>query len=132
MILVIGNKNYSSWSLRPWILLKHLAIPFKEVVIPLYERDYKNKILRYSPSGKVPVLIHNKMNVWESIAIYEYVADLFPKKNIWPQNLGDRALARAVCQEMHAGFTNLRKAMPMNLRGSYPGQGLNQIGRAHV
>jgi glutathione S-transferase len=123
MKLIIGNKNYSSWSLRPWVLLKYFGIPFEEVLIPLYEGDYKARILKYSPQGKVPVLIHGAVAVWESLAIAHYVADLFPEKNMWPREPSARGLAYAISQEMHAGFVQLRAHMPMNLRGSYPGEG---------
>ncbi|MDE2009670.1 MAG: glutathione S-transferase family protein [Candidatus Omnitrophica bacterium] len=121
--LVIGNKNYSSWSLRPWLLLKQAGIPFEEVLIPLYEGDYKAKILKYSHHGKVPVLIHGSVTVWETLAIAEYVADLFAQKQLWPQNPEDRALARSISAEMHSGFASLRTHMPMNLRASHPGKG---------
>lgn len=114
--LVVGNKNYSSWSLRPWLVLTHFKVPFKEVLIPLARPDSKVKILKYSPSGKVPLLKHGKSTVWESIAICDYVADLFPKKNMWPKEYAKRAYARSIASEMHAAFFNLRKACPMNVR----------------
>lgn len=123
MQLIIGNKNYSSWSLRPWILLKFYRIPFEEVMIPLYEGNFKEKILKYSAHGKVPILVHGPITVAESLAICEYIADLYPKKPIWPEKKADRAWARSISSEMHAGFSNLRGNMPMNLRGSYPGKG---------
>lgn len=118
--LIIGNKNYSSWSLRPWILLKYFNIPFDEVLIPLYAADSKKKIVKYSPSGKVPALLHGKVTIWDSLAICEYLAELYPQKKLWPQLRGDRALARALCQEMHAGFAALRSQMGMNIRRTYP------------
>lgn len=121
--LIIGNKNYSSWSLRPWILLKYFRVPFEEVLIPLYEGNFKVKILKYSAHGKVPALVHGSVTVGESLAICEYAADLYPKKTIWPQKKADRAWARSVSAEMHSGFSSLRTNMPMNLRGSYPGKG---------
>ena len=114
--LLIGNKNYSSWSLRPWILMKYFKIPFKEKVFALFQPGTKEAILKYSPAGKVPVLLHGKVVVWESIAIAEYLADLFPKKNLWPKDLEKRAHARSISAEMHAGFLALRKACPMNVR----------------
>src|SRR3989338_8542979 len=123
LTLVIGNKNYSSWSLRPWILLKHFQIHFQEILIPLYEGNFKAEILKYSSSGKVPILIHGATKVWESLSICEYVAELFPDKPMWPANREDRAWARSIAQEMHAGFSQLRKNMPMNLRASHPGKG---------
>ncbi|MBP9853781.1 MAG: glutathione S-transferase family protein [Candidatus Omnitrophica bacterium] len=121
--LVIGNKNYSSWSMRPWILLKYFKIPFQEIFIQLYEGNYKEQLLKYSPSGKVPALVHGSLHVSESLAICEYIADLYPKKTIWPSKKGDRAWARSISAEMHAGFIKIRRGMPMNIRGSYPGKG---------
>ncbi len=121
--LVIGNKNYSSWSLRPWLLLKYFEIPFNEVLIPLYEGNYKHELLRYSNAGKVPILVHGGLTLGESLAIMEYLAEVFPEKKMWPANREDRAWARAVSHEMHAGFSVLRNNMPMNIRGSYPGKG---------
>lgn len=123
MKLVIGNKNYSSWSLRPWLLLKQSQIPFEEILIPLYEGDYKARLLQHSPNGKVPALIHGKLTVWESLAICEYVAETFGETKLWPRKREDRAWARCAATEMHSGFTQLRTHMPMNLRGSHPGKG---------
>jgi glutathione S-transferase len=122
MILAIGNKNYSSWSLRPWVVMTHFKIPFKEVKIPLFQPGSKEKIFKYSPSGKVPALVYGKVHVWESIAICEYLADLFPQKGLWPKLKDQRAMARAVSAEMHAGFMNMRKAFPMNVRARKPDQ----------
>src|SRR3989344_3884642 len=85
LVLVVGNKNYSSWSMRPWLLLAHFKIPFQEIMIPLFQPGSKEKILKYSPSGKVPVLHDGKITVWESLAICEYLADTFPKKTLWPK-----------------------------------------------
>ncbi|MBB5018865.1 glutathione S-transferase [Chitinivorax tropicus] len=121
--LVIGNKNYSSWSLRPWFLLKHADIPFEEILIPLYEIDWRKHILKYSPTGKVPCLIDGKAVVWESIAICEYVAELFPGCYLLPKDPVVRAEVRSVSAEMHAGFFNMRKTMPMNVRKRFPGHG---------
>ena len=121
--LVIGNKNYSSWSLRPWLLLKYFGIPFKEIMIPLYEGDYKTQILQYSLSGKVPLLVHGQVKVWESLAICEYIAELAPEKKMWPSDSYARAWARSISHEMHAGFAQVRTYMPMNIRGSFPGCG---------
>ena len=126
MTLIIGAKNYSSWSLRPWLILKHGGIPFKEILIPLSEPGSKEKILKYSPAGKVPALKHGKLTVWESLAIGEYLAEAFPQKDLWPKDLKTRAWARSISHEMHAGFTFLRKNCPMNVRGLFPGQGLNE------
>ncbi len=120
LTLIIGNKNYSSWSLRPWLVLKHFEIPFKEIVIPLFQPGSKEKILEISPSGKVPSLKHKNLVIWESIAVCEYLAEFFPKKNLWPSDKEARALARAVSAEMHAGFIDLRKACPMNVKATKP------------
>lgn len=125
LTLIIGNKNYSSWSLRPWILLKYFDVPFKEVLILLYEGDYKKRVLEYSDSGKVPALIHGQVKISESLAIMEYVAEIFPDKKMWPADLKERACARGVSHEMHAGFSALRTNMPMNIRGNHPGKGRN-------
>jgi glutathione S-transferase len=111
--LVIANKCYSSWSLRPWLLMKQLGIPFDEIVIPLDLPDTKAKVLAYSPAGKVPILIDGDVTVWESIAIMEYIGDAFAP--VWPSDRDARAMARSVAAEMHAGFSALRSACPMNL-----------------
>jgi len=115
LTLVIGNKNYSSWSLRPWIAMKVKGIAFKEVVIPLYEPGSREAILNYSPAGKVPVLIDGDQHIWESLAILEYLAEKFPAASLWPADARARAHARAVATEMHGGFQALRKNCPMNL-----------------
>lgn len=115
LTLVIGNKNYSSWSLRPWIAMRAAGIAFDEVVIPLYEPGSREQILKYSPAGKVPVLIDGDQHVWESLAILEYLAEKFAAAGLWPKNTRARAHARAVASEMHAGFQPLRKNCPMNL-----------------
>ncbi len=113
--LVIANKNYSSWSLRPWILMRHHGIAFDEVMIPLDQPDTRQQILRYSPAGKVPVLIDGDVVVWESLAIMDALADMHPDLPIWPKAPTARALARSIAAEMHAGFRALRAALPMNL-----------------
>jgi glutathione S-transferase len=112
--LVIANKLYSSWSLRPWLLLKQLGIAFEEVVIPLDAPTTKAEVLKHSPAGKVPILIDGDVTVWESIAIMEYAGDAYGAP-VWPQDRSARAMARAVAAEMHAGFPALRSACPMNL-----------------
>jgi glutathione S-transferase len=124
-VLVIANKNYSSWSLRAWLGLTQAGIVFDEMKIRLGFPDTKERILGYSPAGKVPVLLDGQIRVWESIAILEYAAERWPEKRMWPADRGARALARAVSAEMHAGFAALRTAMPMNCRGRYPGKGRN-------
>ena len=115
--LVIANKCYSSWSLRPWLLMKQLGIPFDEIVIPLDLPDTKAKVLAHSPAGKVPILIDGDVTVWESIAIMEYIGDAFAP--VWPSDRDARAMARSVAAEMHAGFPALRSACPMNLGRKY-------------
>lgn len=114
--LVLGNKNYSSWSLRPWLAMKQAGADFDEVVIGIGKGDTSERIGAHSPSRKVPALKHGKVTVWESLAICEYVAELFPKAGLWPADRDARAVARAAAAEMHAGFAALRGAMPMNLR----------------
>lgn len=118
MTLVIGNKNYSSWSLRPWFYLKHHGILFEEIKIPLYREESKQRISAYSPASKVPVLIDGEMHVWDSLAILEYLAELKPKTNGWPKQIKARALARSMAAEMHSGFQALRKNCGMNCRRS--------------
>lgn len=113
--LVIGNKNYSSWSLRPFMALSMAHIPFEETVIPLSRPDSKRRICEHSGAGRVPVLHHGKLIVWESLAILEYLAEIFPDRKLWPTGLAARAAARSVASEMHSGFADLRKACPMNL-----------------
>ena len=115
LTLIIGNKNYSSWSFRPWIALKAAGIPFKEHLIPLYEPGSREEILRHSPAGKVPVLIDGVATVWESIAILDYLAERYPAAHLWPDDAATRAHARSIAAEMHAGFQPLRKACPMNM-----------------
>jgi glutathione S-transferase len=113
-LLVIGNKNYSSWSMRPWLALKHLGIDFGEVRIPLYIEGSREKILEYSPAGKVPVYIEDGVTVWDSLSILEYLAEKHP--SLWPADAKARALARSVSAEMHSGFAALRNTLPMNAR----------------
>jgi glutathione S-transferase len=114
--LILGNKNYSSWSLRPWIAMRHAGIVFDEEVIPLYEPGSREKVLKYSPTGKVPVLVDGDTVIWESLAILDHLAEKFPKAQLWPSDPKARAHARAVSAEMHAGFAPLRRHCPMNMR----------------
>ena len=123
LTLVIGNKNYSSWSLRAWLAMKQSGLEFAEVRIPLDAQTTNAEIRRYSPSGKVPVLIDGDLKVWESLAICEYVAERFAN-HLWPADIAQRAIARSICAEMHAGFQNLRENMPMDCRNHYPGEGM--------
>ena len=118
--LILGNKNYSSWSFRPWIAMRHAGIDFDEEVVRLdFDGDggRSNAHLKdYSPAGRVPVLFHGDARIWESLAILEYVAELFPEKQLWPQDRLVRARARTAANEMHAGFGALRAELPMNIR----------------
>ena len=113
-LLVIGNKNYSSWSLRPWIALKKAGVPFEEVQVLLDKPDTKEKILSYSPAGKVPVLVEDGHSIWDSLAICEWAAEQNP--DLWPAEPMARGLARSISAEMHASFPALRAQMPMNIR----------------
>lgn len=124
LALVIGNKNYSSWSMRPWLAMKQTGIPFVEHRIALYQPGSRRRVLEHSPSGKVPVLKDGTTTVWDSLAILEYLAEKFPDRRLWPENAAARARSRSMSAEMHSGFAALRTRMPMNLRNSYPGRGL--------
>jgi len=116
LTLVIGNRNYSSWSMRPWIALKASGIAFEEVFIPLYTGDAdKQRILSFSHAGKVPVLIDRDITVWDSLAIIEYAAERFPEAALWPEDRASRAHARSISAEMHSGFAALRDECGMNL-----------------
>ena len=121
--LVIANKNYSSWSMRPWVLLKQAGIPFEEVQLKFTDEGGVGRIEQWSPTGKVPVLWVDEEPVWDSLAICETVAELFPDRRLWPSDPVARRTARAVCAEMHSGFGELRKNMPMNIRSSHPDKG---------
>jgi glutathione S-transferase len=114
--LVIANKRYSSWSLRPWLVMTHFGLPFREVGVLLDLPESKAEILRWSPSGRVPCLVDGDIRVWETLAIVEYLAERHPDLPIWPTDVAARAEARAISNEMHAGFQALRSACPMNLR----------------
>lgn len=118
--LYIGNKNYSSWSLRGWLMAKAAGITFEEILIRLRQPNTKAEVLRHSPSGRVPALVHGDISIWESLAIGEYLAELYPDAQLWPRDRGARAVARAVSTEMHAGFSALRTHFPMNMRSSFP------------
>ncbi|RFA27752.1 glutathione S-transferase [Alkalilimnicola ehrlichii] len=116
LTLVIGNKNYSSWSLRPWLLLKVGKVDFREVRVPLHAEDSEQQVRRYSPTGKVPVLQHGDLTIWDSLAIAEYLAEQFPQLKGWPEDATARAVARSVSAEMHSEFAALRQELPMNCR----------------
>src|SRR5205823_3628481 len=113
--LIIGNKNYSSWSLRPWIAMKVAGIAFDEEVISLDAEDFKARVGQVSPAGRVPTVADGNVQIWESLAILEYLAEKFPGARLWPADPGARALARAISAEMHAGFVPLRRHLPMNI-----------------
>lgn len=116
--LIIGNKAYSSWSLRAWLALKHTGVPFTETVLFMDTPAFKPAILKYSPTGKVPLLKLDSLAVWDSFAICEYLAEQFPAAKLWPEDAAARALARSVSAEMHSGFMAIRKNMPFNCRAS--------------
>ncbi len=125
MKLYIGNKNYSSWSMRPWVLMKHFGIPFDEVMVRFDSFDpgsaFKTSIASVSPTGKVPVLVADDgLVVWDTLAIAEYLAEQYPEKGLWPRNASHRARARSACAEMHAGFTALRSHCPQNIEAHLP------------
>lgn len=130
--LYIGNKNYSSWSLRGWLVLKESGLPFDEVLIPLDEPNTRTELLRLSPSGRVPAMKHGELTVWDSLAIGEYLAELCPDKRFWPEDPGQRAVARSISAEMHSGFAALRNHLPMNIRSSFPNRGVTPEVQADI
>jgi glutathione S-transferase len=125
--LYIGNKNYSSWSMRPWVLLKQAGIPFEEVKLRFDSFDanssFKEKIGGVNPTGRVPALDDDGFVVWDTLAIAEYLAERFPEKKLWPQDVKARARARSICAEMHSGFGALRSACPMNIEADLSDMG---------
>jgi glutathione S-transferase len=133
LTLVIGNKNYSSWSMRPWLALKACNIPFDEVSIPLYTGDHdKQRILKFTRSGKVPVLVDGDVTIWDSLAIIEYIAERFPEAQLWPEDAALRAHARSVSAEMHSGFMALRNECGMNLHRPVGAKALSTDARADI
>jgi glutathione S-transferase len=131
--LVIGNKNYSSWSMRPWLAMRATHIAFEEIFIPLYTgQTDKNRILAFARSGKVPILIDGETTVWDSLAIIEYLAERFPDVRLWPEDRTERAHARAVSAEMHSGFLPLRSECGMNLHRPVGAITLSQDARADI
>ena len=122
--LHVGNKNYSSWSMRPWVLLKQAQIPFETVMVRFdsfaADSTFKSTVASLSPTGRVPVLVDGDLAIWDTLAIAEYAAERHPEKNLWPADAAMRARARSVCAEMHAGFTALRSVCPMNIEASLP------------
>lgn len=114
--LILGNKNYSSWSLRPWIAMRVKGLEFDEEVIPLFEDDHKKKVESHSSAGRVPIFYDGTQVIWDSMAILEYLAERHPDLGFWPEDVNARAHGRAICAEMHAGFAAMREECPMNLR----------------
>ena len=123
LTIILGNKNYSSWSMRGWLAMCASGAPFEEKVIPLFQEGSQAQKDEHCPAGKVPVLIHGQQTIWDSLAIAEYLAETFPEAKLWPGDAGARAAARSACAEMHSGFPELRAQMPMNCRASLPGVG---------
>ncbi len=121
--LVIGNKNYSSWSLRGWLMAKRAGLDFEEILIPLDQDGFKQAILSHSPAGRVPILKHDGMTIWDSLAIGEYLAEIAPDAGLWPTDASARAEARCIASEMHSGFEAVRTHMPMDLRNHWPARG---------
>lgn len=132
MKLIIGNKNYSSWSMRPWMAMRVCGIPFEETVIPIYRDDSRARLLEVSPSGKVPALIDGDVAVWDSLAIIEYLAEKFPRAGLWPADAGARAHARSISAEMHSGFPALRMECGMNMHRPVSGRNLSPDAAANV
>ena len=130
--LVIGNKAWSSWSLRPWLVMKHFALPFEEIGVALRQTDSKSAILAHSPAGKVPVLSAGGLLVWDSLAIIDTLADRHPGLPIWPRDPDARAVARAVACEMHSGFQALREQCPMDILTEKPALQLNETAELNV
>ncbi|MEN9867053.1 MAG: hypothetical protein RL748_2643 [Pseudomonadota bacterium] len=132
LTLVIGNKNYSSWSMRPWLVMTAFGIPFHEVKIALAQPDTAAKIDDYQAAGRLPILLAGPMTIWDSLSICEYLAEQFLEKNLWPQDVAMRARARSICAEMHSGFADLRRAMPMNIKMHFPGKGRSAGAQADI
>lgn len=121
--LIMGNRNYSPWSLSAWLTAKSAGMDFDEVVIPLNEGTTRQEILRYWYNGKVPILKHGEITIWESISICEYIAEIYPEASLWPLETRARAVARSLSSEVHSGFRSLREHMPMNMRSQFPSEG---------
>src|SRR4051794_22885376 len=132
--LVIGNKNYSSWSMRPWLALRANNIPFEEIFVPLYTDDKadKDRLLSFNPAGKVPALIDGDVTVWDSLSIIEYLAEKFPRTALWPEDRAARAHARSISAEMHSGFMALRGECGMNLHRPIRGVAMSDDAQANV
>jgi glutathione S-transferase len=132
LTLVIGNKNYSSWSMRPWVLLRQAGIPFAEVQLKFDADARAQGVDAYSPTGLVPVLMAGDAPIWDTLAICESVAEMYPQRGLWPADARARQVARSICAEMHAGFRDLRGSMPMNIRDAHPGKGMSPAVRKDI
>jgi glutathione S-transferase len=132
LTLIIGNKNYSSWSLRPWLAMKVAGLAFEEIRIPLSQSDTKANILKHSPSGRVPCLIDGDLTVWDSLAICEYVNETQARGRMWPARVSARAQARSVAAEMHSGFGAMRTHLPMDIRSRHPEEGAQALAQHEV
>ena len=119
--LVLGNKNYSSWSLRPWLVMKHIGLDFEEIMVPLFQGNFKEELFKHSASGKVPVLKTGDFEIWDSLAICEFLNDTYPDAKLWPEGSQAKAMARAVSCEMHSGFFTIRNDISMNMRRDIQG-----------
>ncbi|MCY4590421.1 MAG: glutathione S-transferase family protein [Alphaproteobacteria bacterium] len=123
LVLIIGNKNYSSWSLRAWLSLSAAGAVFEEILVPLDQPNTRQEILKHWRNGRVPILKQGDNVVWESLSICEYAAELFPEVGLWPQDIRARAIARSLCCEVHAEFNSIKTHMPMNIRSRFPNEG---------
>lgn len=130
--LVIGDKNYSSWSLRPWLAMRRFSIPFEEINITLYEQESRIRILKHSPSALVPALIVGDRTIWDTLAILETLAEWHDALPLWPKDRYARALARSICAEMHSGFVGLRDEMPMNITGITPAKEISEAVQQNI
>ena len=132
LALVIANKNYSSWSMRPWVLMREAGISFEEIQLKFDHEGRVHGAERYSPTSQVPVLLVDGAPLWDSLAICETLAELFPDRRLWPAEVRSRALARSICAEMHSGFRDLRVALPMNIRANLPGKGMSPAAQKDI
>ena len=130
--LIIGNRNYSSWSLRAWLAMRQAGLEFREEMVPLDLPDTRQRLLEHSDAGRVPVLYHGDLKVWDTLAIIEYLAETFPDRHWWPENTTDRAMARSVSAEMHSGFAALRGEIPMNIRATNRKVDLSPAAKADI